>query len=292
MAAGSVPARFARAHMLRSALSHAPLVALRAASGAAWQLPKLYASHTRSRTSFAGGAADEVVVPAWWAGAAVAGTAAAWWFVATRPAFCEEVWPQVGVWRQDWRASESMGPFLHALGVPGFAVLIVDAIRVDLDISFDDNVLSVVDKTIFGRNVTSVAVDGTEKETAAKVGRKKFMLSAFEKDGWVGVQCRLFQRGEGWYTRQSWRVREDGVMEERMVVERPGEADVVVRRYFRNAGGKRNAACTISDSDTVATPSGGGNPLPCPQGRWYVAGTVGVAVLVVFTLLQAWPRNG
>lgn len=54
------------------------------------------------------------------------------------------------------------------------------------------------------------------------------------------IKCRLHQRGEGWATLQQryleQRPNEDGVsvpvLVERNVLERPGEEDVVVIRYF------------------------------------------------------------
>mmetsp|Transcript_88742 Transcript_88742/g.215121 ORF Transcript_88742/g.215121 Transcript_88742/m.215121 type:complete len:283 (-) Transcript_88742:7-855(-) len=144
---------------------------------------------------------------------------------------------QSGGWRQDWANSESLGPFLRGLGVPGFAVILVDAIKTDLNISCEDNKLMVVDKTIFGTNTTEVVLGGEEVERSTRTGRKTFMLSGFEDaDGRLTVQCRLFQRGPGWVSQQSWRVREDGLLEERMLLKRPGEDDIVVHRLFARLG--------------------------------------------------------
>lgn len=149
---------------------------------------------------------------------------------------------QIGEWRQDCAHSESLGPFLRGLGVPGFAVRLVDAIKTDLSISCDGNVLVVVDKTLFGKNTTEVTLGAEEVERSTRTGRKKFMLSGFEDaEGWLTVQCRLFQRGPGWLSQQSWKVREDGVLEEQMLLKRPGEEDVVVRRLFKPLGGRAKA---------------------------------------------------
>merc|ERR1711865_868494 len=43
-------------------------------------------------------------------------------------------WPQEGEWRQYGARSESLGPFLKGLGVPGFAVVMVDLLSTDLSI--------------------------------------------------------------------------------------------------------------------------------------------------------------
>ena len=50
------------------------------------------------------------------------------------------------------------------------------------------------------------------------------------------VTCRLFQRGPGWETRQERALvhQHDGAvrLRERNVLQRPGEEDVVVDRFF------------------------------------------------------------
>jgi len=169
---------------------------------------------------------------------------------------------QIGEWRQIQARSESLAPFLSGLGVPWFAVKLVDMIKVDLDISLDGDLLKVVDKTLFGNNATEVVLGAVERETSTRSGRKRFMLSGFEEDtGRLTVQCRLFQRGDGWATRQSWVVRGDGLLQEQMVLVRPGEADVVVTRLFNRIGGHsggvdERAACDEAPRVTAALQSG------------------------------------
>jgi len=143
---------------------------------------------------------------------------------------------EAGQWRQVSSQSESLAPFLLGLGVPSFAVFFVDAIMTDLDISCDGPLLRVTDKTWFGANTTEAVLGGAEVEKTTRTKRKRFMLSGFENEGRLVVQCRLFQRGEGWLSQQSWKVRPDGMLEERMVLKRPGEVDVVVTRVFRRLG--------------------------------------------------------
>lgn len=144
---------------------------------------------------------------------------------------------QVGDWRQDSTRSESLAPFLCGLGVPRFAVVFVDAIRTDLSISCENGELTVVDQTLFGKNTTQVILGGEEVERATKGGRKKFMLSGYkDAEGRLTVQCRLFQRGDGWFTRQSWIVLENGDLEDRMELQRPGHPNVVVTRVFEPLG--------------------------------------------------------
>jgi hypothetical protein len=46
------------------------------------------------------------------------------------------------------------------------------------------------------------------------------------------VKCRLFQRGEGWETRQERSAIGEHRMRERNVLVRPGEKDVTVDRFF------------------------------------------------------------
>jgi len=64
------------------------------------------------------------------------------------------------------------------------------------------------------------------------------MLSAFKdtsEDGqqWLTVKCRLFQRGDGWQTFQSWAVLDEGrVLHERYRLQQPDKEDVVVDRFF------------------------------------------------------------
>jgi hypothetical protein len=80
-----------------------------------------------------------------------------------------------GVWVQDMAKSESMAPFLQgyvakyagewphslscrcSLGVPSFVCPLVDALKVTYRISLSRSLdLTIVDKTVFGRNATQV----------------------------------------------------------------------------------------------------------------------------------------
>ena len=159
-----------------------------------------------------------------------------------------------GVWRQDWKRCESLCPLLTGLGMPllSIACPVADSTRTTLRISCPQrDELLIVNKTLFGRNPTSVPLSGEEVETATRGGRKKFMLSgATWYPGSVGgggtaqglsgkvetsvVTCRLFQRGEGWSSRQERSVDPGNarVLVERNVLTRPGEKDVVIMRYF------------------------------------------------------------
>jgi hypothetical protein len=127
---------------------------------------------------------------------------------------------------------------------------IVDAVTVTLRISVEaDRVAAaapavasptcqIVDKTIFGRNVTRFCLDRSETEAATRGGRKKYMLSGWQTDrGGVVIRCRLFQRGSGWETLMERTVLPDGRLEELNTLRRPEQPDVVVRRYFERVGG-------------------------------------------------------
>lgn len=162
--------------------------------------------------------------------------------------------PQAGDWRQDRSRSESLAPFLAGLGVPRFAAVFVDALRVDLHITCSDGSLRVTDSTWFGRNTTEAVLGADEVERATRTGRKRFMLSGFEDGGRLVVQCRLFQRGDGWVSQQSWAVREDGCLEEHMLLRRPGEQDVVVTRLFQRlaAASGRHAVAAASAGGAAA----------------------------------------
>eukprot|EP00441_Pelagodinium_beii_P026875 CAMPEP_0197681282 /NCGR_PEP_ID=MMETSP1338-20131121/94672_1 /TAXON_ID=43686 ORGANISM="Pelagodinium beii, Strain RCC1491" /NCGR_SAMPLE_ID=MMETSP1338 /ASSEMBLY_ACC=CAM_ASM_000754 /LENGTH=261 /DNA_ID=CAMNT_0043262601 /DNA_START=21 /DNA_END=803 /DNA_ORIENTATION=- len=202
--------------------------------GASWQ-QVTRGSTTDARGTFAWKQAEN----RWTIHFAVAGFAS---FAATasRPTLAETgvtgTRAEAGQWRQVSSQSDSLAPFLLGLGVPSFAVLFVDAILTDLDISCDGRLLRVTDKTFFGSNTTEVVLGEAEVEKATRTKRKRFMLSGFEHEGRLVVQCRLFQRGEGWFSQQMWMVRPDGMLEERMVLQRPGEADIVVTRMFRRLG--------------------------------------------------------
>ena len=130
------------------------------------------------------------------------------------------------------------------------------------------------DKTsLSSRNVTETTLNGAEVEKATKTGRKRFMLSGTvetAKDTGAAtavVTCRLFQRGDGWHTRQerslvrpddadadadadavkkknsnasTWRLRE------RNVLVSPGKQDVVVDRFFTRVEDPPPAAATAT----------------------------------------------
>lgn len=169
--------------------------------------------------------------------------------------------PQVGEWRLDRSQSDSMRSYLMALGVPGFAARFVDAVPVDLCIKRDGALLQVTDRTFFGNNTTVVQLGGPEIKKATRNKRKHFMLSAFEEEDPHGVTrltvcCRLYERGDGWRSLQSWALLEDSEhLQERYVLQRPNDDDVVVNRVFRRIEGSqsindRHGAVTSATSET------------------------------------------
>ncbi|KAK3266203.1 hypothetical protein CYMTET_25156 [Cymbomonas tetramitiformis] len=136
-----------------------------------------------------------------------------------------------GTWTQT-KSSESLCPILRNLGVPGFVCPIIDRVHTTLDITCIDRQgdfnserfkpkVRIQDRTIFGTNFTEVSLDGEELEKLTKGGRKRYMLSGYleqreDNSSAVVMQCRLFQRGEGWYTRQErFVVKETGELHER-----------------------------------------------------------------------------
>lgn len=186
-----------------------------------------------------------------------------------------------GRWKIDAQASQGLCPFLKGLGMPGIMCPAVGLLErtTELTISCPGPTegesssggggaerVRIEDKTaLSSRNVTEVTVDGREVEKATKTGRKRFMLSGVvveSAEGGVGgatsvVKCRLFQRGDGWETRQERSLCAAGAaagdgskadseggkasrapapeparLRERNVLVRPGEEDVVVDRYF------------------------------------------------------------
>ena len=147
--------------------------------------------------------------------------------------------PTRGVWKQDSSRCESLCPLLEGLGLPsalrGIACTVADSTMTTYRITCPTpDTCKIVDKTWFGRNETSVPLDGTERETKTRNGRKTFMLSgSVSDDGTSTVQCRLVSRGEGWYTRQERKVTAPGELRERNVLVRPGHDDVVVTRIFK-----------------------------------------------------------
>ena len=90
-----------------------------------------------------------------------------------------------------------------------------------------------------------------EVERLTRGGRKKFMLSAFETDDngidRITVQCRLFQRGPGWYTQQSWIVDKDDILREEMVLKRAEDCDIIVKRSYKRLS-HHNVDCKTIDS--------------------------------------------
>merc|ERR1719440_1198501 len=111
-----------------------------------------------------------------------------------------------GVWKQDSSRCESLCPLLKGLGLPQSllwaACPIADATQTTLRISCPTpDVIEIVDKTVFGRNSTRVALDGTETEKLTRGRGKKFMLSGRSTEDGSGfdLNCRLVSRGEGWH---------------------------------------------------------------------------------------------
>ncbi|CAJ1438056.1 unnamed protein product [Effrenium voratum] len=142
-----------------------------------------------------------------------------------------------GRWRLDKARSESLRPYLTGLGMPGFVAGIVDRIPVDLQIGVQDGVLTVADTTFFGENSTTIALGGAEVEKDTRNKRKKFMISAYqdapEGQTQFTVKCRLFQRGDGWCSLQSFAVQPEGTLRERYILKRPDADDIVVTRVFQ-----------------------------------------------------------
>ena len=148
-----------------------------------------------------------------------------------------QTFSQNGRWKQVPGQCETMRPFLIGLGVPGWAAFFVDSIKTELTIKCNGEELSAVDQTLFGKNVTNLVLGGPEVERSSRNGRKKFMLSGFSNDeGVLTVQCRLFERGEGWYTQQVWSVQSDGLLQENFILRRPDNEDIVVKRIFHRIG--------------------------------------------------------
>lgn len=174
------------------------------------------------------------------------------------PAVNEDYCPQAGEWRLDKSRSESMRPFFTGLGVPGFAARIVDAIPVELRISKTSGWLEVTDRTLFGENTTRVALGAEEVKKATRTKRKHFMLSATEKANSEGrpelsVNCRLFERGDGWASAQTWVAIADDSLEERYTLRRPGEEDIVVVRKFQRMGQAPSSGASSAVTAAAAT---------------------------------------
>ena len=141
-----------------------------------------------------------------------------------------------GTWVEDKSRGDTLCAFVTPLGVPRVVCPLIDAIRTTLTISCDADGLGVtiVDKTTFSSaNETHVRFDGEEMERTTRGGRKKFMLSGGCEAAAATVTCRLFQRGDGWLTKQVREVMPDGnTLRERNILQRPDSPDVVVDRFF------------------------------------------------------------
>ena len=144
-----------------------------------------------------------------------------------------------GRWRVDKANSQTLCPFVVGLGVPAWTCPAIGLLERTTELTIrctsDDRAIRIEDKTaLSSRNVTEVTCDGVETEKASKTGRKRFYLSgATAPDSKTSVvKCRLFQRGEGWETRQERRAVGENRLRERNVLVRPGEEDVIVDRFF------------------------------------------------------------
>ena len=102
---------------------------------------------------------------------------------------------------------------------------------------------TIADTTLFGANTTNVVLGGAETQKATRGGRKHFMLSGYVAPTavingktttaeTVVIQCRLYERGDGWATKMERTLLEDGRLQERNVLVRPDAEDIVVNRYF------------------------------------------------------------
>ena len=176
-----------------------------------------------------------------------------------------------GVWKQDFKRSESLCPFMAGLfpwPLSSVACTVADYTPVTLRILCKSpNQIEIVDKTTFGRNVTEVrwpvplfrflvaklsylsltgfffpmtsfslqtTLDGQEVKTSTRGGRKNFMLSGSAFNNVATIKCRLHQRGDGWETRQERFVdpSNPNVLIERNVLESPNQEPIVVTRIF------------------------------------------------------------
>jgi len=143
-----------------------------------------------------------------------------------------------GTWIEDKSRGDKLCAFVTPLGVPRVVCPLIDAIRTTLTIACDDDGrgVTILDKTTFSSaNATHVRFDGSEVERTTRGGRKKFMLSGgCEGANAATVTCRLFQRGDGWATKQVREVMPDGdTLRERNILQRPDAPDVVVDRFFK-----------------------------------------------------------
>ncbi|CAE7253018.1 unnamed protein product [Symbiodinium microadriaticum] len=189
----------------------------------------------------------------------------------------------VGRWRLEKVQSESMRPYFAGLGLPGFVARIIDHVPVELHISVEDKILTVVDRTLFGENCTTIELGGVEVEKETRNKRKKFMLSAFEDlsegTSQLTVKCRLFQRGDGWYSLQSFAVLPEGSLRECYILKRPGAEDVVVTRVFSSLDG--NAFARKEEGLEVQDSPRSGKTLQLLGGAGIVAGLLGAALCMI-----------
>ncbi|CAE7354638.1 NNT [Symbiodinium necroappetens] len=160
---------------------------------------------------------------------------------------------------------------------------IIDHVPVELHISVEDKILTVVDRTLFGENCTTIELGGVEVEKETRNKRKKFMLSAFEDlsegTSQLTVKCRLFQRGDGWYSLQSFAVLPEGSLRECYILKRPGAEDVVVTRVFSSLDG--NAFARKEEGLEVQDSPRSGKTLQLLGGAGIVAGLLGAALCMI-----------
>jgi len=148
-----------------------------------------------------------------------------------------------GKWRVDKASSATLCPFVVGLGVPKFLCPAIALLERTTELTIScvaganaQNAIRIVDKTaLSSKNVTQVTLDGVETKTKSKTGRKEYMLSGTvcgdDKNTSV-VTCRLFQRGDGWETRQERTLMNENKLRERNVLVSPGKKDVGVDRFF------------------------------------------------------------
>ena len=81
--------------------------------------------------------------------------------------------------------------------------------------------------------------------------RRKKEFEGRANEGRITVQCRLFQRGPGWYTQQSWVVDEGDILREQMVLKRPDDSDVVVHRAYKRLALPNTSYATAVDGQQL-----------------------------------------
>lgn len=189
-----------------------------------------------------------------------------------------------GQWLQDTTNSESMMPFLAGLGVPRIAAFVVDNVTTTLEIKCVQEVegglkLTAVNRTIFGPDTTELTLFAPEVEKLTRGGRKTYMISGVADTCSLTINCRMFQRGDGWNTKQRWEVMEDGKLKEQMILIAPGQEEVVVTRLFNRIGTTDIATVASDDPDansyhpmTVAVCAAGGLAAACALGYFLRGG--------------------